>query len=160
LPFPAGDNVLAVLLAGLLTGTRCPPPLRFTVDARISDREVTGGRGFYRAQARVRYIVRSGKPARSSDPGVIAHERGAVQIARRVEHSSGGMVQANGASRAQALQHLARAIAQMRHDLASELVREESVYDTITQNGMAQDQGPAYGLPGGPDAHVACKEKR
>jgi hypothetical protein len=92
----------------------------------------------------------------SVDPGLLDHVRGHQIIAQRVARSSVGTVRSAGASNAQARVRLQQAVTRLTNDAQKELDREEHVYDTVTNYGSAQSQGPVYGFPGGPDAHDTC----
>ena len=92
-----------------------------------------------------------------ADPGVMDHVRGHMIVAQRVAKSSGGLVRANGASAALARRRLQETIAHIQSDAQRELDREEEVYDNVTADGTQQDQGPAYGFPGGADVHTVCR---
>src|SRR5690242_16223918 len=112
----------------------------------------------YRATAQLSFSIKETRPAvlTSIDPGLLDHVRGHQIIAQRVARSSGGEVTAEGSSTSQARSRLNSGIAQTQRDLSKELDREEHVYDSVTQNGAAQSQGPLYGFPGGPDARDSC----
>lgn len=116
--------------------------------------------GGYAASTQLHFTLREKVPAviPSVDPGLLDHVQGHLTIAQRVARSSGGSVQANGGSAAQARDRLRAAVARTSRDLQSELLREERAYDNVTENGAAQSQGPAYGFPGGPDAHSPCAQ--
>ncbi len=47
-------------------------------------------------------------------------------------------------------------MAELVRDANIEYARQIHIYDTVTENGRAQSQGPAYGFPGGPNANVYC----
>jgi hypothetical protein len=112
----------------------------------------------YQASAQLHYAIREKTAAMISsvDPGLLDHVRGHQIIAQRVARSSSDSVRAVGATAAQARAHLNDAVARVKADLSKELEREERVYDSVTENGAAQSQGPVYGFPGGPDAHDSC----
>jgi hypothetical protein len=112
----------------------------------------------YRASAQLTFAIRETLPAvlTSVDPGLLDHVRGHQIIAQRVARSSGGAIRATGSSAAQARARLHDGVSRMQRDLSKELDREERVYDSVTQDGAAQSQGPIYGFPGGPDAHDSC----
>jgi hypothetical protein len=114
----------------------------------------------YRAAAHVAFDLVKKAPAvvNSTDPGMLAHIRGAQIVAERVARSSNGVIEGFGSTQAQARERLHAAIARVQADLGKELDREEHVYDSVTENGAAQSQGPAYGFPGGPDAHDPCAQ--
>lgn len=112
----------------------------------------------YRASAQLAFSIKEKTPAiiTSVDPGLLDHVRGHQIIAQRVARSSTGTITAEGSSAAQARERLNNGVAQTQRDLSKELDREEHVYDSVTQNGAAQSQGPMYGFPGGPDAQDSC----
>jgi len=109
----------------------------------------------YRATAAITLTVRTiKKPAVSSDPGLRAHVDGYYAIAQRLVQDS--QVRAVGATPAQARARLLKAVAALAHDVNLEYARQVRVYETVTENGRAQSQGPAFGFPGGPDANAYC----
>lgn len=112
----------------------------------------------YRAGATLTFAIREKVPAvlTSIDPGLLDHVRGHQIIAQRVARSSADSVRASGTTDAQARAHLNDALRRITLDLSKELDREERVYDSVTENGAAQSQGPVYGFPGGPDATQTC----
>lgn len=146
-----------LLLAALLSAPCNAHPVYEVVPKVSAVRVVRRARG-YAASAQLRFTLRETLPAviPSVDPGLLDHVQGHLTIAQRVVRSSGGAVQANGASAAQARERLHATVARMSGDLENELLREERAYDNVTENGAAQSQGPAYGFPGGPDAHSPC----
>lgn len=114
----------------------------------------------YRATAQLTFTLKEKTPAvlTSVDPGLLDHVRGHQIIAQRVARSSSGNVTAEGSSASQARSRLNSGVTQTQRDLSKELDREEHVYDSVTQNGAAQSQGPLYGFPGGPDARDSCAQ--
>lgn len=111
----------------------------------------------YQAGARVSFAVRVVKKAGlPDDAGLRAHVRGYFTIVQRLAQAS--HVQAVGTSQSQARARLAKAIAALAHDVNLEYERQLRVYDSVTENGRSQDQGPAYGFPGGPNANVYCAQ--
>lgn len=150
-----------MLLLGVLLAAACNAHPAYAVQPAVTDvRVVRAASHAYRAAARVRYSLRTTAPAMipSVDPGLLDHVQGHLIVAQRVINSSEGEVSANGSSAAQARARLNQTIARMRADLQSELMREERAYDNVTANGAQQSQGPAYGFPGGPDAHSPCAQ--
>lgn len=115
----------------------------------------------YRARATLHFKIVEKTPALipSVDPGLLDHVRGHQIIAQRVARSSFGTVQATGTSDAQARARLHDALTRLTDDAQTELLREEHVYDSVTENGASQSQGPLYGFPGGPDAHDTCAQQ-
>ncbi|HLI97422.1 MAG TPA: hypothetical protein VKT72_15235 [Candidatus Baltobacteraceae bacterium] len=146
-----------LLLAALLSAP-CNAHPTYAVQPKVSSTRLVRRSGAYLASAQLRFTLREVEPAviPSVDPGLLDHVHGHLVVARRVVQSSGGTVEANGSSAAQARTRLNQTIARMQRDLQSELDREERAYDNVTANGASQSQGPAYGFPGGPDAHTPC----
>ena len=111
----------------------------------------------YQAGARISFAVRVIKKARlPDDAGLRAHVRGYFTIVQRLAQAS--QAQAVGASAAQARARLSKTVAALAHDVNLEYKRQLRVYDSVTENGRSQDQGPAYGFPGGPNANVYCAQ--
>ncbi len=109
----------------------------------------------FRANASITFTVRTiRKPAPSGDPGLRAHVAGYYAIAQRLAQAS--QVRAIGTTPAQARLRLLKAVAQLAHDVNVEFARQARVYDAVTENGRTQNQGPAYGFSGGPDANAYC----
>jgi hypothetical protein len=146
-----------LLLAALLAAP-CNAHPTYAVQPQVTNVRVLRRSSAYVATAQLRFTLREAMPAviPSVDPGLLDHVQGHLIVARRVVRSSGGTVESNGASAQTARSRLHATIARMQRDLQSELDREERAYDNVTQNGAAQSQGPAYGFPGGPDAHTPC----
>lgn len=149
-----------LLLAALLTAP-CNAHPAYAVQPHVTGVRVARRASGYLASAQLRFTLKQTQPALipSIDPGLLDHVHGHLVVAQRVVRSSGGTVQANGASAAAARARLQQAIARMSRDLQNELVREERVYDNVTANGASQSQGPAYGFPGGPDVHSICAHR-
>src|SRR5579884_2817865 len=146
--------VLAAMLAA-----PCNIHPAYTIRPVVSHVSVVRRARSYVASAQIRFSLDTKSPAiipSADDPGVLQHVEGHLIVARRVVHSSEGMVQANGSSAAQARARLNQTIARMRSDLQKELSREEQAYENVTENGASQSQGPAYGFPGGPDVQAPC----
>ena len=148
---------MVVLLAALIAAACNPNPI-YTLKPVVTQTSVHRDGSSYRASAHIAFKAVEEKAAvvHSKDPGLIAHVRGHGIIANRVALSSNGVVQASGNTSQQARSRLHDGITRMQSDLAKELAREERVYDTVTENGAAQSQGPTYGFPGGPDSHDPC----
>jgi hypothetical protein len=150
------ENML--LLAVLLAAAGCNAHPAYAVQPVVTSVRIAHRSGSYVASAQLRFTLRTTAPALipSADPGLLDHVQGHLIVAHRVIQSSGGTVEANGSSAAQAHARLNQAIARMRNDLQNELMREERAYDNVTSYGMQQSQGPAYGFPGGPDVTTPC----
>lgn len=92
----------------------------------------------------------------ANDRGLQAHVRGYYTIARTIAQPSSARVFAP--SSAIGRRRLAQTAATLARDANAEYRRQIQAYDSVTNNGRAQDQGPAYGFPGGPDAKVSCPQ--
>lgn len=112
----------------------------------------------YTASASLTFRIVEVKAAMISsvDPGLLDHVRGHQIVAQRVSRSSNGTVRAAGTSAGQARSRLQQTVARLTSDAQRELDREEQVYDSVTNFGSSQSQGPLYGFPGGPDARDTC----
>jgi len=144
-----------VLVAAAVSTCALRPDLQL-VPAVSRVRLVHDTRSF-RANANITFTVRTiRKPAPSGDPGLHAHIAGYYAIAQRLAQAS--QVRAVGTTPAQARTRLVKAVAQLAHDVNVEYARQARVYDAVTENGRAQNQGPAYGFPGGPDADAYCPQ--
>ncbi|HET7815537.1 MAG TPA: hypothetical protein VFL13_14315 [Candidatus Baltobacteraceae bacterium] len=147
---------MVFLAAALLCGSHPVYALRAIVSPVAIRREA----GEYRASASLRFeIVPKPATPHTSDRGFNDHVRGHQIIAQRVARSSIGSTQATGKTAAEARSQLLRAIAQMSLDAQKELDREERVYDSVTEDGQAQDQAPQYGFPGGANAKDRCPQR-
>lgn len=146
-----------ILAASLLTAP-CNSHPQYALQPIVAYGSVTHAGSVYRASAHLHFRLIQKTPTLipSVDPGLLDHAQGHYIIARRVAQSSTGNVQSTGSSAAQARARLHQAITRLTFDSQSELTREEHVYDSVTENGAAQSQGPQYGFPGGPDAHDIC----
>lgn len=147
------------LAALLLAATPCNAHPQYAVQPVVTHVQVMRRGGRYLASAQLHFTLRVTQPAiitTAGNPAVLQHVQGHLTVARRVVRSSDGHVQANGASAVQARSRLNQTIARMRSDLQNELVREEQAYENVTAYGKSQDQGPAYGFPGGSDFQTPC----
>lgn len=149
-----------ILAASLLTAP-CNSHPEYALQPIVSYGPVTRAGSVYRASAHLRFRLIEKTPALipSVDPGLLDHVQGHYIIARRVAQSSTGSVQSTGNTAALARTRVRQAIARVTSDAQSELLREERVYESVTENGAAQSQGPQYGFPGGPDAHEICAQQ-
>jgi hypothetical protein len=147
-----------LVLIAALTSRPCNIHPVYVLQPALRNVQVKRAGSGYTASAQLSFSVREKTPAviTSVDPGLLDHVRGHQIIAQRVARSSDGAIRASGSSAAQARSRLNDGVAQTERDLSKELDREERVYDSVTQNGAAQSQGPMYGFPGGPDAHDSC----
>lgn len=146
-----------LLLAALLAAP-CNAHPAYAVQPAVTHVSEVHRAGGYLASAQIRFTLRVTQPAMipSVDPGLLEHVQGHQIVARRAIGSSGGHIQAYGATQAQARANLQQTITRMRIDLQNELMREERAYDNVTANGASQSQGPSYGFPGGPDVKSPC----
>lgn len=142
----------ALVLAAAAQPCRLHPQLQLA--AAVARARVTPSKTFD-ASADVTLTLRTLSPAIAvRDPGARAHADGYYVIARRLEQRS--HVRAVGTSKAQATARLKRAIAALVRDANAEYARQILVYETVTDNGRMQSQGPAWGFPGGPNAAAFC----
>lgn len=145
------------MLSFLLAAVTCNSHPQFTLISKVTNERVARAGSGYAASANVAFSVRVVIPAKTpNDAALRNHAQGHQTIAERVAHSSDGSVRAEGSSQSQAHARLKQTISRMQSDLLKELQREERVYDTVTENGSAQSQGPVYGFPGGPNATILC----
>ncbi len=149
--------MLFVFLAAVL-GAPCnahPVYVIRAVPGAITVKHTANG---YIASSKLSFRVVETTPSviTSVDPGLLDHMRGHQIIAQRVARSSVGSVRSDGNSATQARARLQQGIHRLTNDVNRELTREEHVYDTVTDYGGAQSQGPVYGFPGGRDAHGPC----
>jgi|GEM_PF-1955553 len=149
-----------LVLAAALLAAPCNADPAYAVRSNPSPVRVAARAGKFVASARVDFSVQQITPALvpSADSGLLDHVHGHLIVAQRVVRSAAASIQANGATAAQAKAHLLQTVTRMRRDLQAELNREERVYDTVTANGAQQSQGPAFGFPGGADAHTPCTQ--
>lgn len=149
-----------IFIAAVLTAP-CNAHPTYALKPVVRYGALTRSGGGYRASASLRFQLVEKTPALipSVDPGLLDHVRGHQIIAQRVAQSSTGTVQSTGNSPAQARERLHAAITRMTFDSQNELLREERVYDSVTENGASQSQGPMYGFPGGPDARDTCAQR-
>ncbi len=145
----------AVLAATAMSPCNLRPELQLV--PIVSQLRIARRVSSYRANARITFAVRTLRKAQLTvDPSLQVHVGGYYTIARSLIQSS--QAQAVGASAAQARARLNKTIAGLAHDLNSEYQRQQRVYDTVTENGRLQSQGPAFGFPGGPNANVSCAQ--
>jgi hypothetical protein len=151
--------MLPIILAAVLSAPCNAHPV-YVLEAVVSAPRAQRDGRVYRASANFGFHVVEKTPAMISsvDPGLLDHVRGRQIIAQRVARSSVGSVRAAGSSADQARARLQQAIVRLTSDAQKELDREEHVYESVTENGAAQSQGPVYGFPGGPDAHDSCAQ--
>ena len=152
--------ILSTLLAAALLSSPCNAHPIYALRPVESAMTVRRDGRTYRASANLKFRIVEKQPAviTSADPGLLDHVRGHQIVAQRVARSSVGNVQAVGNSAASARAQLKQALARLENDLQKELDREERVYDSVTNDGASQSQGPLYGFPGGPDAHSPCAQ--
>lgn len=85
------------------------------------------------------------------------HIRGHIQIAQNYARAARSTIHGFGHTKREALENLRRQIARSKSDAENELMREEALYDRVTDRGLRQDQGPLYGFPGGNPMSVGCR---
>jgi len=145
--------VSAIVLVAAVSACSLRPVLELV--PAVSHIRITHAAGSYRAIARITFSVRTiRKPASSGDPGLRAHVAGYYAIAQRLTQTS--EVESVGSTPAQTRARLAKGVTALARDENLEYARQVHVYDTITDNGRAQSQGPAFGFPGGPNANAYC----
>ncbi len=143
----------ALIFVAASTPCTFRPQLEFT--AAVSQTRLVHTSRSFTASAGLMLSVRTMKKAApANDAGLRAHVAGYYAIARSL--AQGSSVRAMGGSQIQARARLARAVAALVRDANTEFARQARIYDTVTENGRAQSQGPAYGFPGGPNAGVFC----
>ncbi|MDQ2662793.1 MAG: hypothetical protein M3Y18_02015 [Candidatus Eremiobacteraeota bacterium] len=81
--------------------------------------------------------------------GSDAHAQGAYKLAHDAARNFSGTISAAGVSRAAASAALRLAAARFVQNANAQLQLELRTYDRVTEFGHAQDQGPAFGFPGG-----------
>ena len=150
-----------VFLLGVLPSAAYPCNIHpvYSLAAVRGAMKIVHAHGRYEASSPIAFRVHevTGAVIVSVEPGLLDHVLVHQIIAQLVARSSGGTVKALGSSAQQARSRLADGIAKMTSDQNAELQREERTYDTVTDNGSEQSQGPSYGLPGGPDVRdPAC----
>ena len=150
-------KVASILLAAVLGGP-CNAHPAYALRPVLTAIRVRQEGKRYDATASLRFRIVEVRPAMISsvDPGLLDHVRGHHIVADRASRSSNAAVRAAGASAAQARARLQQAVARLTSDAQRELDREEQVYDSVTNYGSSQSQGPLYGFPGGPDARDTC----
>lgn len=148
------------LAAAVLLASPCNAHPVYALAPVVSRQSVRRDGSVYRASARLTFRIVEKRPAiiTSVDPGLLDHVRGHQIIAQRVARSSTGTVQAVGNSRAQAQARLRQALSRLASDQERELEREERVYDSVTNDGASQSQGPLAGFPGGVDVKAPCAQ--
>ncbi len=145
------------MILALAFSLACSSHPEYTLRPVVSAVSVRRDGPDYRASAALRFTVFPAiRPPATSDAGFNDHVRGHQIIAQRVAGSSNGSVQANGKTPGDARRQLARALDRLRSDAQKELDREQRVYDSVTQDGLEQNQGPAFGFPGGRNARARC----
>jgi hypothetical protein len=151
-------NIAPALLLATILGGPCNAHPTYALRPVLSAIHVQHAGKTFTASTSLTFRIVEVKPAMISsvDPGLLDHVQGHHIIAQRVSKSSNGTVRAAGASSGQARARLRQTIARLTADAQKELDREQHVYDSVTNYGSSQSQGPMYGFPGGPDAHDTC----
>jgi hypothetical protein len=150
----------ALVLAAAAALSPCSYSLQLELVPAISHVRVVHAANSFTASGNLTLLVVTGSlltnRATDRDPGTHAHIAGYFGIARSLAQTSS--VRAIGSSQAQARARLAKAVAALVRDANTEYARQSRIYDTVTEHGRAQNQGPAYGFPGGPNASVYCPQ--
>lgn len=149
---------------------------QYRLRARLQHGMIAAVRGLgYRASGRVRY---SFDPAisvmelpRWTWPGMTAaqrsalldfvaalrnHEEGHRDIAQRALRRT-SEISVFAPSRERAASDLVRALAAQLQEQNAETAQAEKTYDRVTDHGMRQSDGTAYGFRGGPDVTFSCR---
>jgi hypothetical protein len=97
------------------------------------------------------------------DAALMQHELGHAEIAQNVCTSEGGTLNANGSTEAAADQALQEAINEKQINAQSKLTDTEDQYDSVTDHGRNQSDGPNFSyedgkfqFPGGNDVILDC----
>lgn len=140
----------AVLLAFLCTAHPAP---RLVPRAGVP--QIVHAGKLYRAQTQLRFTVDMRGIQMPNDDSR-DHAEGHVQIARTYVRAAKFTLRVVGGTRAQALQNLQRAVRSSTNDAENELLREQALYDRVTDYGHQQENGPLYGFPGGTNTANPC----
>ncbi len=147
--------MFSVLVLAAIASSACAFRPQLQLAPAVSQVHVARASRSFTAHAKLTLSVRTVKAAaRANDAGLRAHAAGYYAIARSLTQTSS--LRAIGGSQTQARARLARAVSALVRDANTEYARQVRIYDTVTENGRAQGQGPAYGFPGGPNAGVYC----
>jgi hypothetical protein len=150
------DLVFSAIVLAAAASSACAFRPQLQLSPAVSQVRVARASSSFTASANLTLSVRTVKKATlASDAGLRAHVEGYYEIARSLAQPSA--IRATGRSQVQARARLAKAAAALVRDANAEYAREAHIYDTVTENGRAQSQGPSYGLPGGPNADVYCE---
>lgn len=87
---------------------------------------------------------------------LLAHERGNGIVVERVMNDFSGPISGTGATRGEAIQALRSNIQANESAFQTEANNQEARYDTVTDHGRRQLQGPSEGFPGGDDVELLC----
>lgn len=146
----------ALLFVALLSRCYAHPVFRLVpvVSRTTSGRDASGDHAAMSVTFRVRVVDPARVPARNI--ALRDHANGHAFIARRLAGQSTARLEATGNSTSQVRLRLQDALRRFTRDVNAELAREERVYDGVTERGAAQNQGPSFGFPGGPDGPDLC----
>ncbi|MBV8808334.1 MAG: DUF922 domain-containing protein [Acidobacteriaceae bacterium] len=84
------------------------------------------------------------------------HELGHAEIAQKAVSAGAVELTVVASSRAQAERALRVALATQAQTASEQLLRQERLYDRVTDHGKRQAEGPLYGFPGGDDVEFSC----
>lgn len=135
--------IVAVLLAASLG---CGSHPAYRVDPVFGVAATRATRGSIQASRHIAFRL-EGRRTSGSD----AHAQGAYTLAHDAARNFSGTVTAAGVSRRVALAALRFAAVRFIQNARAQLQLELRTYDRVTEFGRAQDQGPAFGFPGGPN---------
>jgi len=143
------------MIATLLLAAACAAhPVLHLISHAGTPKVVAAGHGF-NAEATVGFTVSAHGIVTAGDSQ--DHVRGHIQIAQNYARAARSTIHGFGRTRHDALENLRRGIERNANDAESELLREEALYDRVTDRGLRQDQGPLYGFPGGNSMTVGCE---
>ena len=152
--------MLSALVLATVVSSQCTYRLQLRLTPAVSQVRVVRAASSFTASANLMFLVFVGSlltsRATERDPGTRAHIEGYFAIARSLAQTSS--VHAIGSSQTQARARLGKAVAALERDANIEYARQARIYDDVTENGRAQNQGPAYGFPGGPNASEYCMQ--
>ena len=149
---------------------------QYRLRARLEHGSVSAVAGLgYRASGRVRYSFNAASTRmelpRWSWPGMTSvqrsalrdfvnalrnHEEGHWEIAQRALRRT-SVISVIAPSRTRAARDLVRALAAQLQETNAETGQAEKTYDRVTDHGIRQEDGPAYGFRGGPDVTFSCR---
>jgi len=84
------------------------------------------------------------------------HELGHRTIAERAVQNRSGSITVLAKSQVAGARALHAMLSTQLHELSTELLRKEQLYDRLTDHGMRQEDAALYGLPAGRDVVFSC----